>query len=174
MCKVAKLEETTNQENYKPIIIAFGLDEDVLETIPYILQCSQGILFTTLWDKKGNEVAKQKQKELDMDEILEEVWAPTYQFWNDLCKRLKSGDLKFSEFEKYFSRTANMETLRVELERLSGDGDKQWVDVRLDQLRKYRSLRNCLFGAEVIMDVVKEYELKGNFTQIGNVLSLVS
>jgi hypothetical protein len=34
------LEEMKNQEKYQPIVIAFGLDENVLQTIPHILQIS--------------------------------------------------------------------------------------------------------------------------------------
>ncbi|XP_063404299.1 E3 ubiquitin-protein ligase rnf213-beta-like [Mytilus trossulus] len=169
LCKVAMLNETKHPDEYQPTVIAFELDEHVVQTIPHVLKCGQGLLFITLWDKRGNELAKQKGKALDLDEILTEVWEPTYKFWNDLCTRLKNGDLKFSEFEKYF-KTTDMETLRNELMKLSQDGNPQWIDVRLDQVEKYRNLQSCLFGARAIMEVVKEFELTGNFNQILEIL----
>jgi hypothetical protein len=173
LCKVAILEELKNQEKYQPIVIAFGLDENVLQTIPHILKCGEGLLFTTLWDRRGNDIAKQKGRPLDFDEILMEVWEPTYKFWSDLCTRLKSGDLKFSEFEKYF-KTANLETLKDELMKLSQDGNHKWIDSRLDQLEKYRNLQSCMFGAQAIMELVKEYDLKEkNFSQILEIVDLV-
>ncbi|VDH93225.1 ubiquitin carboxyl-terminal hydrolase 34 [Mytilus galloprovincialis] len=171
LCKVAFLEDMKNHEQYEPTITAFGLDENVFQTIPYILKCGQGLLFITLWDRRGNELAKQKGKSLDLDEILTEVWEPTYKFWDDLCTRLKNGDLKFSEFEKFF-KTTDMETLRNELMKLCQDGNTKWIDVRLDQLEKYRNLQSCLFGARAIMEVVKEFELTGNFNQILEILKL--
>ncbi|XP_063404431.1 E3 ubiquitin-protein ligase rnf213-alpha-like [Mytilus trossulus] len=171
LCKVAMLNETKHPEEYQPTVIAFDLEDHVVQTIPYILKCGQGLLFTTLWDRRGNELAKQKGKSLDLDEILTEVWEPTYKFWDDLCTRLKNGDLKFSEFEKYF-KTTDMETLRNELMKLSQDGNTKWIDIRLDQLEKYRNLQSCLFGARAIMEVVKEFELTGNFNQILEILKL--
>lgn len=172
LCKVAQLDELKDKEKYLPTVIAFELDEDIIQTIPYILECSQGVLFTKLWDKQGREMAKQKGEPLEVEEILEQVWRPTHQFYKDLCGRLKSGDMKFSEFEKYF-KTTDLGTLRNELNRLSVPEDRTWVDVRLSQLEKYRNLRRCLFGAEIIMEVVKEFQLEGNFNQIIEILKLV-
>ncbi|CAG2205787.1 unnamed protein product [Mytilus edulis] len=65
-----------------------------------------------------------------------------------------------------------METLRNELMKLCQDGNTKWIDVRLDQLEKYRNLQSCLFGARAIMEVVKEFELTGNFNQILEILKL--
>ncbi|OPL21619.1 hypothetical protein AM593_05982, partial [Mytilus galloprovincialis] len=171
LCQIAMLDETKHPDEYQPTVTAFGLDEHILQTIPHILKCGQGLLFITLWDKRGNELAKQKKKYLDLDEILTEVWEPTYRFWDDLCTRLKNGDLRFSEFEKFF-RTTDVETLRNELMKLCQDGNTKWIDVRLDQLEKYRNLQSCLFGARAIMEVVKEFELTGNFNQILEILKL--
>ncbi|CAC5425101.1 RNF213 [Mytilus coruscus] len=171
LCQIAMLDETKHPDEYQPTVTAFGLDETILQTIPHILKCGQGLLFITLWDRRGNELAKQKKKSLDLEEILTEVWEPTYKFWDDLCTRLKNGDLKFSEFEKFF-RTTDVETLRNELMKLCQDGNTKWIDVRLDQLEKYRNLQSCLFGARAIMEVVKEFELTGNFNQILEILKL--
>ncbi|VDI41382.1 Hypothetical predicted protein [Mytilus galloprovincialis] len=171
LCQIAMLDETKHPDEYQPTVTAFGLDEHILQTIPHILKCGQGLLFITLWDKRGNELAKQKKKYLDLDEILTEVWEPTYRFWDDLCTRLKNGDLRFSEFEKFF-KTTDVETLRNELMKLCQDGNTKWIDVRLDQLEKYRNLQSCLFGARAIMEVVKEFELTGNFNQILEILKL--
>jgi hypothetical protein len=33
LCKVAMLEELKDQEKYQPIVIAFGLDENVLQVV---------------------------------------------------------------------------------------------------------------------------------------------
>jgi hypothetical protein len=90
-----------------------------------------------------------------------------------LCEKLKTGNLLFSEFEKFF-KTADFDILREELIRLSRGGDTSWIDKRLDQLQKYRNLRSCSFGANAIMEVVKEYDLQGDFSQIIEIIELVS
>ncbi|CAC5357646.1 unnamed protein product [Mytilus coruscus] len=133
LCKVAFLEDMKNQEQYHPVITAFGLDESLLQILPHVMKYCKGNLFTILWDRKGNELSKQKGMSLDIDEIILGVWEPTYKLWNDLCSRLKSGDLKFSEFERYF-QTADMETLRDDLMKLCDDGNNKWINSRLDQL----------------------------------------
>ncbi|CAG2205786.1 unnamed protein product [Mytilus edulis] len=61
LCQIAMLDETKHPDEYQPTVTAFGLDEHVVQTIPHILKCGQGLLFITLWDKRGNELAKQKK-----------------------------------------------------------------------------------------------------------------
>lgn len=135
LCKVAFPKEMRNLEQYQPVITAFGLNETVLQILPHVMKYYKGNLFTILWDRKG--------KELDIEEIILEVWRPTYKLWSDLCGRLKSGDLKFSECERYF-QTADIETLRDDLMKLCEDGNNKWINARLDQLEKYRNLQSCI------------------------------
>jgi hypothetical protein len=52
---------------------------------------------------------------------------------------------------------------------LEKDDNDKWVDKRLDQIQKYRNLKECMFGAEVILEVVETFELKGNFKQIRDI-----
>ena len=173
LCKPALVDNVTNAERYRPVVLAFGLGQEVLDILPKILECSNGVLFMKLWEKRGNEMAKQKGRNLVMEEILTELWEPTYTFWCALCEKLKTGNLLFSEFEKFF-KTADFDILREELIRLSRGGDTSWIDKRLDQLQKYRNLRSCSFGANAIMEVVKEYDLQGDFSQIIEIIELVS
>jgi len=173
LCKPALVDNVTNAERYQPVILAFELEQEVLDILPKILECSKGVLFMKLWEKRGNEMVKQKGRNLVMEEILTELWEPTYRFWCVLCEKLKTGNLLFSEFEKFF-KTADIDILREELIRLSRGGDTSWIDKRLDQLQKYRNLRSCSFGANAIMEVVKEYDLQGDFSQIIEIIELVS
>ena len=173
LCKPALVDNVTNAERYRPVILAFGLEPEVLDILPKILECSNGVLFMKLWEKRGNEMAKQKGRNLVMEEILTELWEPTYTFWCALCEKLKTGNLLFSEFEKFF-KTADIDILREELIRLSRGGNTSWINKRLDQLQKYRNLRSCSFSANAIMEVVKEYDLQGDFSQIIEIIELVS
>ena len=173
LCKPALVDNVRNAKRYRPVILAFGLKQEVLDILPKILECSNGELFMKLWEKRGNEMAKQKGRNLVMEEIFTELWEPTYRFWCVLCEKLKTGNLLFSEFEKFF-KTADIDILREELIRLSRGGDTSWINKRLDQLQKYRNLRSCSFGANAIMEVVKEYDLQGDFSQIIEIIELVS
>jgi hypothetical protein len=55
-----------------------------------------------LWEKKGTELSGQKV--LSVKEVLDEVWTPTLDQWNDLCRKLESGNMMFSEFEHLFRK----------------------------------------------------------------------
>jgi hypothetical protein len=59
------------------------------------------------------------------------------------------------------------------LEGVESDNKIHWIQERIDQMNKYRNLQNCLDGASVIMDVVEEFELEGNFKAIEQILKLV-
>jgi hypothetical protein len=173
LCKPALVDNVANAKRYRPVILAFGLEPEVLDILPKILECSNGVLFMKLWEKRGNEMAKQKGRNLVMEEILTELWEPTYTFWCALWEKLKTGNLLFSEFEKFF-KTADIDILREELIRLSRGGNTSWINKRLDQLQKYINLRSCSFSANAIMEVVKEYDLQGDFSQIIEIIELVS
>jgi hypothetical protein len=56
------------------------------------------------------------------------------------------------------------------LEGVESDEEIHWIQERIDQMNKYRNLQNCL---DVIMEVVEEFELKGNFNAIEQILKLV-
>jgi hypothetical protein len=56
---------------------------------------------------------------------------------------------------------------------VESDNKINWIQERIDQMNKYRNLQNCLDGASVIMDVVEEFELEGDFKAIEEILKLV-
>jgi hypothetical protein len=80
-----------------------------------------------------------------------------------------------SSFEVLAKKT--QKTLKREfllLEGLESDNKIDWIQERTDQMNKYRNLQNCLDGASVIMDVVEEFELEGDFKAIEEMFFLVS
>ncbi|CAG2192039.1 RNF213 [Mytilus edulis] len=67
--------------------------------------------------------------------------------------------------ELYFRKTeiANLQNELILLER---EGNTRWIDQRLYQVEIYRNLKSCEFGAEAILEVVKAFDLQGDFNQI--------
>jgi hypothetical protein len=108
-----------------------------------------------------------------IQEVLQEVWVSTADKWRSICQKLKIGALLFTEFDDYFGKTEK-DNLRLELNLLEKDDNNKWVDERLDQIQKYRNLKECMFGAEAILEVVETFELKVNFKQIRYIHELVS
>lgn len=172
------LEHLKGVEHYKPVVIVFELSSEELEIVPKILTCCKGYLFLKIWEKKGLELEKKTGKLLPVNEIFEKVWQPAFELWRNLCNQLKTGDMLFSDFEKWFKEIAgNTNSLRKEflyIESIENVENTNWIKDRLFQIEKHRDLKSCLYGAEAIMEVVTVYELKGNFTQIQDIIGLVS
>lgn len=171
--KTVQHEDLENFKQYKPFITIFELSQEEIDMLPDINECSKGLLFTKLWEERGITLKKQKNRKLTIQEVLKEVWLSTAHKWHSICEKLKIGTLLFREFDDYFGKTETG-NLRSELNLLEKDDKDKWVDERLDQIQKYRNLKECMFGAQAILEVVETFELKGNFKQIGDIHRLVS
>ncbi|CAG2239667.1 unnamed protein product [Mytilus edulis] len=165
LVRTLQFDEITDIERHRPFVKVFELSQDQLDILPDIVECSRGLLFTKLWEDQGIELKKELNRKLTIHEVLTEVWEPTVNQWKTICQRLKRGDLFFSEFERFF-RNTEIGNLRDELTLLERGGNTRWVDERLDQVEKYRNLKSCEFGAEAILEVVKAFDLQGDFNQI--------
>lgn len=168
--KTISLEEIKQSQEYRPTVLVFEFSDEELEILPLINDHCQGLLFMKLWEKRGRELSGQKV--LSVKEVLDEVWTPTSDQWNDLCRKLETGNMLFSEFEQFF-KTTNIDNLRQEFQLIAREGNGEWIEDRLVQVEKFRNLRACRFGAEAILEVVTEFELEGDFSQIEDVLELV-
>lgn len=170
-----KVEVPKDIKKYQPKVIAFEVDRYILDTLPEMIRCTKGNIFIITWDKFATEFRKTILRPLEIDELIEHVWKPTFEEWQHLHHRLKTGEIFFSEFERICGQF-DQKTLKREfllLEGVESDEEIHWIQERIDQMNKYRNLQNCLDGASVIMEVVEEFELKGNFNAIEQILKLV-
>lgn len=173
LVKTMSFDEIADLEKHRPFVKIFELGQDQLDVLPDIVKCSIGLLFTKLWEERGIELKKKLGRKLNIGEVLSDVWEPTANHWKTICQQLKRGDLLFSEFERFFKKT-EIDNLRCELMLLDQEGNTKWVEERLDQIEKYRNLKSCEFGAEAILEVVKAFDLKGDFRQIMEICKYVN
>lgn len=132
---------------------------------------SQGSLFLNMWTKQGTQEVKTKGRPLTVDEVMENVWHVTYPTWMKLSKRIAEGNITFKEFQEHFKNVAT-DNLKQQLSYLPG-GKRDWVTERLQQVKEHRELQQCVTGASIILEVVKEYDLKGNFEPIRMIVKMV-
>lgn len=132
---------------------------------------SQGSLFLNMWTKQGTQEVKTKGRPLTVDEVMENVWHVTYPTWMKLSKRIAEGNITFKEFQEHFKNVAT-DNLKQQLSYLPG-GKRDWVTERLQQVKEHRELQQCVTGASIILEVVKEYDLKGNFEPIKMIMKMV-
>lgn len=126
-----------------------------------------------LWERKGKKCVDDKQGEpLTTDEVISMVWEPVYKNLQTISKQIRDGTMLFTEFQKHFGKLDD-DYLLKELENFAVDGDSGWIKKRMEQIIEHRTVQQCVQGALVIMDVVKTYELEGNFQQISLIVEMV-
>lgn len=126
-----------------------------------------------IWKKIGTDLENQNGKQIDVKEVFDKVWKPAFDQWTNLTKKLREGNMLFSEFEEWFETKNEME-LRQEFSLFAKDGKTEWINKRIFEITNYDNLKNCVSGTETIMKVVKEFGLEGDFSQIQDIITLVS
>ncbi|XP_052062680.1 E3 ubiquitin-protein ligase rnf213-alpha-like isoform X2 [Mytilus californianus] len=171
LVKTELLENLKDPENYKPMVTVFGLCQEELNILPKILEHCKGLLFIKIWEKKGTDLKKQLGRDVHMDEVFEKVWKPALEQWRSLSKKLRSGNMLFTEFDKWFT-TKDRSTLKKEFLLFDNNKNVSWIEERLDQIERHGNIRNYLYGAKAIMEVVNAFNLKGDFSQIKDIIKL--
>lgn len=92
--------------------------------------------------------------------------------WDTQAAKIKSGEIKFRDFEKILgNRYRNdYDAMETEMHTL-GLSDKD-IGKRIDQLRKYRQLETCVKGAKTILKFARDYDLQGDFSQIETIATV--
>ncbi|XP_052062754.1 E3 ubiquitin-protein ligase rnf213-alpha-like isoform X2 [Mytilus californianus] len=171
LVKTPLLENIKNPDTYQPIVTVFDLCPEELNILPNILECCKGLLFLKIWEKKGIEQQKQLGRNVHINEVFEKVWQPALEQWKTLSKNLKQGDMFFTDFEKWF-KNKDSSTLEKEFRLLDNDGDTSWIKERLYQIKQHGNIRNYVHGAKAIIEVVNAFDLKGDFSQIQEIIKL--
>ncbi|VDI83612.1 Hypothetical predicted protein, partial [Mytilus galloprovincialis] len=150
LVKTPLLENIKNPETYQPIVTVFELCPEELNILPKILECCKGLLFMKIWEKKGIEQQKQLGRNVHINEVFEKVWQPALEQWKTLSKNLKTGDMFFTDFEKWF-KTKDSSTLEKEFRLLDNEGDTSWIKERLYQIEQHGTIRSCTGGEDTVM-----------------------
>ncbi|XP_061169274.1 E3 ubiquitin-protein ligase rnf213-alpha-like [Saccostrea echinata] len=167
VCKPATLDKVSNIDNYDPVVNIFNLPPDVLDILPHLKRMSEGVLFFNMWIKQGQREEAKKKSPLTIEEVVENVWQNVKHTWLGLGRKIASGDITFREFQQYFGNIP-ADNLEEQLSYLpiGKTNDKDWIKERIRQFQQHRILEQCVYGANVILKVVKEYELKGDFEPV--------
>lgn len=130
------------------------------------------MLFLNMWIKQGQSEEAKKQRPLTLDEVMENVWQRVYQNWTSLRTQIALGDITFNEFQQHVKNIPNG-NLEEQLMHLSMTNNKDWIKGRLKQFNQYRILEQCVHGANVILKLVQEYNLEGDFQPIKMIVKMV-
>ncbi|XP_033741838.1 E3 ubiquitin-protein ligase rnf213-alpha-like [Pecten maximus] len=171
LCKPGVLDELMHPEQYQPVVTAFNLSPEELELLPYMKHCISSLVFTNKWDSTGHKTIRQIERKLSVAEIFEHVWQPSIDWWNSVRGKVKQGSMTFKEFDEMFGQH-DYQVIKKEFTLMEENG--RWIEERMKQIKLFRDLKNCVQGAKIILEVVEAYGLKGDFTPIQLITSVMS
>ena len=155
--------------------------EDVVSpTVKGILKPLKDIgrsnIFLKLWSSVGKTLHKRIGGgiALSLDQVAIDVWHNAYSKVQDIYKRLASGDMPLREVKKLFEDIGSDQEQIKEI-RILGDGDNtEWMAERMEQMKRYKRLKDFHRGAHAMLRAAGTLELTGNFLTLSNILDIVS
>lgn len=178
LCKPKDIHQTDNLETFDTAepcltdVTAFDLPNETLMEMCSVVKNCRGYIFLQLWEKRGKSIANEVERITGIDQILQNVAIPAMQDWKALYQKLESGTIQFKEFEKLCGR-ANEEDIRELLIPFEDGIERPWINDRINQLSRFRSLDSCVNGANVISEIVEIYSMDGDFKTVNRILDLV-
>ncbi|XP_053396009.1 E3 ubiquitin-protein ligase rnf213-alpha-like [Mercenaria mercenaria] len=150
-------------DTFAPKLCAFKLPQTVLDMVPELHVYNKSTTFLKQWHDQCQGVYDQC---VSLDDTVQKVWIPVKKSWDEISKKVKTGEIQFRDFEKLLGQMYkdDYEQMREEMKYLKAT-DKE-IKKRLDQLKKYRQLSTCVKGAKTILKFAAEYKLNGDFEQI--------
>ncbi|XP_062600315.1 E3 ubiquitin-protein ligase rnf213-alpha-like [Saccostrea cucullata] len=154
----------SHQDQYIPVIVGEETIQGMLDIIPTFQRLSENTVFLQILTDEESKEIKDEFSNKTCELIIKNVWQNAESKWKRLCNEMKSGNIKFKTFEKYF-KGMNTEEVRTVLKMMS-DKDVGWIDQRINQYRDLKLMTQCSKAAILILKIVQEYDLKGDFSPI--------
>lgn len=170
-------EKKLNHE--KPDITFFGLSQEIKNAMPKILRLKDCLIFKKIFTDIARRINLGRQQnnttELSIDEVATHVWPRSEVRWNIVCKKICDGSVSLKEIDLYFTDYySSEEVLGRELSYLcAGERCGELVAQRLEEIRRYRRLQQCVQGANIVMKVKDELGLTGDFSILEQILGAV-
>jgi hypothetical protein len=86
--------------------------------------------------------------------------------WDTVSNKLQSGEIKFRDIEKILGNRYQKDYDNMIVELKTFGLNVKCIHKRVDQLKKYRHLGDCVKGAKTILKFANDYNLKGDFKEI--------
>ncbi|XP_060586365.1 E3 ubiquitin-protein ligase rnf213-alpha-like [Ruditapes philippinarum] len=102
----------------------------------------------------------------NLDADMQNVWSFVKNQWDTITNKIKSGNLKFQDFERIVGHKYREDYDQMKAELRTMGITENVISERIDQLRTFRQLETCVKVAKTILTFAKECKLNGDFSQI--------
>ncbi|XP_029455051.1 E3 ubiquitin-protein ligase RNF213 isoform X2 [Rhinatrema bivittatum] len=158
-----------------PTVIHFDLSQKVKDMAKQIHTFRQSHIFQLCWEREARSKLEEiediyegiQKKELNLEELEQELFCTCVRKYEALYEDLKSGRLTFAVVDDIFRDYKDRyEELRKDFQimsQLQAGNQREWIDSRLLQIQQYHQLHLAIDSAKVIAQVRDDFRLSGNF-----------
>ncbi|XP_053396335.1 E3 ubiquitin-protein ligase rnf213-alpha-like isoform X2 [Mercenaria mercenaria] len=162
-CKPADISKVADVKTFQAMLCAFQVSQVVLDLLPSLQACSESSIFMMFWIAECQSVTDDSPS---LNDIVPQVWTTAKNRWDKKANQIKTGEIKFRDFEKVLGNRYKDDYERMAVEMKSLKLSDKDIRKRIDQLQKYRQLEACTKGAKTILEFARDYSLEGDFEQI--------
>ena len=132
-------------------------------------------LFPRIW-KSQTRAAIQENQDLEINDIVTEIWEPTFLRCQKILDELHNGSMRLSIIDEHFG------TYQTDLKKLERDltslccgvwscldqleVSTAWIKGVVQLIQQYWSLRHCTSAADTFLELKQRLQLEGNFDQV--------
>ena len=167
----------------------FQLPQRVRDILSPLDKVHESSTFQQLWEQYGKKAQRARQndesqkRDLSVLNVVDNVWKPAYEGWNQLVTNVLDGSLTLTDVDKFFKDYKDRrKDLEKELRRIfilgrdSSDATqvKELAERRVAEIYRYQQLDQYAIAAETVWDFKESMGFTGDFKVIEDVRNQVS
>ena len=166
----------------------------IVEVLPALDKVQESLTFQDLWAQYGKKAQtarkndEARKRELSIFNVVESVWKPAYEAWNQLVASVMDGSLSLGDVDKFFDGYKNrdkgdlLRELACIFNLTQGQGQsagdasqlKAIAEKRAGQIQQYQKLHQFASAADTIWEFKEAMGFSGDFKVIEDLLNQVS
>ena len=171
----------------------FELPSVIAEVLAPLDKLQESLTFQDLWSQYGKKAQtarkndEAQKRELSISNVVESVWKPAYETWNQLVASVMDGSLTLGDVDKFFDGYKNRKgdllrelvcifNFRQGQGQTAGDASQLTAiaQKRTGQIQQYQKLHQYANAADTIWVFKEAMKFKGDFKVVEDLRNQVS
>ena len=177
LCEIRQLCERKNEGSV--VVTFFELSPVIGEVLAPLHEVQQSATFQGLWAQHGKKAqtarknSEAQEKDLSISKVVECVWNPAFEDWNQIAVSTFDGSLSLRDVDKFFDSYKNRkDDLLQELffilkfcycQKHRNDQLKGVAEERAAQMQQYQQIHRYVNAAETIWEFKEAMGFNGDF-----------
>ena len=171
----------------------FELPPVIADILPALDKVQESLTFQDLWAQYGKKAQTARKNDeaqkryLSISNVVESVWKPAYEAWNQLVASVLDGSLNLGDVDKFFGGYKNRKgdllrelacifNLKQDQGETAGDTSqlKAIAEKRAGQIQRYQKLHQYASAADTIWEFKEAMGFSGDFKVVEDLRNQVS